>query len=112
MFWFKQLKLNSFVGNTDSCQAALNFTAYGRFGDAREYDEAHYYKLVFRAGDYIEPGHHNEELDTVRVELYKPLSGGGYEKIYDTYSDGFGGGSSCVGSARTGLDHGNITIGL
>jgi hypothetical protein len=88
--------------NEEVCHAALNFTAYGWLGNDRSTE----YRMIFRAGDYIEPGHHKTELDTIRVELYK-----GSSKIYDTYPTEFTPyENACVGSARTGLDKGNITI--
>jgi hypothetical protein len=96
--------MNLYVGNNTSCHAALNFTAYGWLGN----DHSQEYKVIFRAGDYIEPGHRKAALDTIRIQLFNPSGTG----IYDTHDDGFLDESSCVGSARTGLDNGNITIGL
>jgi hypothetical protein len=58
--------------------------------------------MIFRAGDFGSPG----KADTIRVELYDPDG----NPVFDTHYDGFNDESSCVGTARTGLDHGNITI--
>lgn len=60
------------------------------------------YKLIFMAGDFGSPN----TLDTVRIELRNPSDG----VVYDTYTMGFSKDSSCVGTARTLLDKGNITI--
>ena len=88
---------------SNTCTEALNFTAYGRFGI-----EDGEYKLIFRAGNYYSPGQFTEDsFDTVRVELYNPAG----LLIYDTHWDNeFEDQSTCAGIARTGLDHGNITI--
>ncbi|GAG98063.1 unnamed protein product, partial [marine sediment metagenome] len=91
--------INFFPPNDESCVAAMNFKAYGEFNG-----EPGYY-IWFRAGDADSP----KGLDTVRIELWQ--IGGG--KVYDT-SDKYGGDfkseSTCVGTARTGLDNGNIKI--
>lgn len=81
-----------YPSDSDTCTAAMNVFMSGRFnGEAG-------WKLVLRAGD-------ND--DTVRLTLTSP---GG--DVYDTHSGDFADESSCVGSARTGLDRGNLTIKL
>jgi len=60
------------------------------------------YYIWFRAGDADSP----KGLDTVRVELYNPSNA----KVYDTHGGDFTYESTCVGTARTGLDNGNIKI--
>lgn len=91
--------INFYPPTSDTCVAAMNFKAYGEFNG-----EPGYY-IWFRAGDADSP----KGLDTVRVELYEI----GVGKVYDT-SDKDGGDftseSTCVGTARTGLDNGNIKI--
>jgi hypothetical protein len=88
--------INFYPANTDTCLAALNFTAFGEWNHIPDY------KMIFRAGDFGSPG----KVDTVRVELYDPDG----DIVFDTHIDDFTDESSCVGSARTGLDNGNITI--
>ena len=91
--------VNFYPGNSGTCDAAFNMYAWG------EWNNIPGYKMIFRAGDLGSPGF----FDTVRVELYAP----GNVKVYDTYSaTEFTAESSCVGSARTGLDAGNISIVL
>ena len=91
--------VSEFTGNGTSCDAALNMTAFGSLNNVPGY------KMIFRAGDFGSPGF----VDTVRVELWNPVGA----KIYDTYwSNEFAAESNCVGTARTGLDAGNITIVL
>ncbi|MFC1727156.1 hypothetical protein ACFL0Y_01410 [Patescibacteria group bacterium] len=94
--------INLYEGNTETCNEAMNMTMYG------EWNGQPGYKVILRAGDFGPPGHFNEvSFDTVRIELYEP----GVGKVYDTHSGGeFSDESSCVGTARTGLDHGNLTI--
>jgi len=88
--------INFFDGNNTSCYDAVNFTVYG------EWNGNPGYKIIFRAGDFGSPG----KADTVRVTLYE-----GNNLVYDTHAiNEFEDESDCVGSARTGLDHGNITI--
>lgn len=88
--------INFFDGNNTSCYDAVNFTVLG------EWNGNPGYKIIFRAGDFGSPG----KADTVRVTLYN-----GNTPVYDTHTPTeFGDESSCVGTARTGLDHGNITI--
>jgi len=90
--------LNFYTGAT--C-VAMNFTAIG------EWNHIPGYKMIFRAGDSGKPGGMD---DTARFEIYNP----GGTKVYDTWDgwdpSGFNSESSCVGSARTGLDNGNIKI--
>ncbi len=89
--------LNLFDGNSPTCNDAVNFTAFGTWNGKSGY------KMIFRAGDKGSPNN----VDTVRVTLYKPDA----TELYDTHwSDEFVDKSSCVGSARTSLDTGNITI--
>lgn len=84
-------------GSSTTCVAAMNFTAYG------EWNGVPGYKIIFRAGDADSP----KGTDTVRVELYNPSN----VKVYDTHwVNEFTDESSCVGTARTGLDNGNIKI--
>ena len=60
--------------------------------------------MIFRGGDFGSSG----KKDTARVELYAP---GETSPVYDTYKPGeFKNESNCVGTARTGLDKGNLTI--
>jgi len=59
--------------------------------------------MIFRAGDSCNP----EIDDTARVELFDPSR----KRIYDTHwTSEFTDESNCVGTARTGLDNGNIKI--
>ncbi|MEN8251813.1 MAG: hypothetical protein ABFS32_23030 [Bacteroidota bacterium] len=90
--------INYFVGNSGTCNSALNMTMYGSLNGMPGY------KVIFRAGDFGSPGY----VDTVRVELYSPDGA----KVFDTHGSEFVDQSSCVGSARTGLDAGNVTIVL
>ena len=95
---------NPYGSNPLTCTAALNFTMEGRLGQEDGYT------LIFRAGDYDSPGQFDFEkdaFDTVRITLTGP---DGF--VYDTTETlgGFTNESTCVGTARTGLDHGNITI--
>jgi len=92
-------EINYFVGNTGTCNSALNLKAYGTLNG-----EPGYY-IIFRAGDFGSPGF----VDTVRIELYKVA---GNVKVFDTFGSEFKPESNCVGTARTGLDAGNITITL
>ena len=86
-------------GNNTSCYEAMNMTAVGSWNGMPGY------KIIFRAGDFGSPGN----ADTVRVELYAPNG----DLVYDTtwsWGEEFKNESNCVGTARTGLDAGNITI--
>jgi len=96
------IAVNHYSGDNNSCNDALNFTAIGRFGKEEDYI------LIFRAGDYLSPGQFEDDAyDTVRVTLYNSEG----TSVYDTHDAGeFPDQSHCVGTARTGLDHGNITI--
>jgi hypothetical protein len=91
-------QINYYVGDSGTCNTALNLTAYGTLNGEPGYS------VVLRFGDFGSPGY----ADTVRIELYKV----GYGKVFDTYGSEFAAESSCVGTARTGLDAGNITITL
>lgn len=88
--------INFYPPSSDTCVAAMNFTAYGKWNGTPDY------KLIFRSGDADSP----KGLDTVRVQLYNPSN----VEIYDTHDGDFTDQSSCVGTARTGLDNGNIKI--
>lgn len=91
--------VNYYAGNDPSCQAAFNFTAFGKWNGEPGY------RMIFRGGDAGSPG----KGDTVRVELYAP----GGTPFYDTHNPGeFDDESNCVGTARTGLDKGNLTVEL
>lgn len=93
--------VNLFDGNSALCHAALNMTVNGTF------DGEDGWSVIFRAGDSptIPATPH---ADTVRVELKNPSN----VTVYDTHSGDFTDESSCVGTARTGLDTGNLTINL
>ncbi|KKS95977.1 MAG: hypothetical protein UV73_C0012G0005 [Candidatus Gottesmanbacteria bacterium GW2011_GWA2_43_14] len=80
--------VNWFAGEA-TCKAAMNVTMSGKFNGEEGYT------LVVRAGD---------DEDTVRFTLTGP------GVSYDTYPSDFTGESSCVGTARTGIDNGSITI--
>ncbi len=91
--------LNVYNGDSDTCDYAINFTIYG------EWNGMPGYYVIFRAGDGGSPN----VGDTARVTLYEP----GGAVVYDTtygFAHEFPDESSCVGTARTGLDTGNITI--
>jgi len=77
---------------------AMNFTATGEFNGISDYT------LIFRAGDSGSPN----TSDTVRIELKDPYD----HTVYDTHDGDFADESDCVGTARTGLDKGNITINI
>lgn len=89
---------NFFDGDDPSCDAAMNMTLQGTFNGASGWS------VIFRAGD---AGHttDNDLDDTARVELYQSGS-----KVYDTHGGDFTDESDCVGTARTGLDAGNLKI--
>ena len=90
---------NTYNEATKMCDEAMNMTLIGTL-DGKEG-----YSIIFRAGDYG-TGRDHETPDTVRIELFK-----GDAKIYDTHKEGeFTDESDCVGTARTGLDAGNIII--
>ncbi|MHA1483371.1 MAG: hypothetical protein ACTSQA_08045 [Candidatus Heimdallarchaeaceae archaeon] len=94
--------INFFTGDTPSCDEAMNMTLTGTLNGEEGY------KVIFRAGDLMEgrcAGEYPDGIDTVRIELYKNNN-----KVYDTHEGDFANESSCVGSARTGLDAGNIKI--
>ncbi len=93
--------INFYLPSSDTCNAAVNFTAFG------EWNGIPGYKMIFRAGDADSPGHFTDSaFDTARVELYY-----GSTKEYDTSTSGdYLNQSTCVGGNRTGLDNGNLTI--
>ena len=84
------------------CGIAMNFTATGVWNGIPGY------KMIFRAQDAGEPGN----LDNARIQLYEGSAIQGTE-VYDTYWSGeFTAESDCVGTARTGLDHGNLQMAV
>lgn len=88
--------MNLYNGNSNTCNDAVNFTVNGTFNGEDGY------RMIFRAGDLGSPN----TADTARVTIYQ-----GSTVVYDTHWSGeFSNESSCVGTARTGLDKGNITI--
>ncbi len=90
--------LNLYVGNSGTCTEAMNFGANGELNGVPGY------RIIFRAGDSSDPSSY--DTDTVRVELFE-----GNNKIYDSHGGTeFPDESNCVGTARTGLDTGNIII--
>lgn len=91
--------VNLFPSDSDTCVAAMNMTVNGTFNGEVGW------KVIFRAGDSGEPA--SKGSDTVRVSLYQ-----GNTLVYDTHGGDFSNESSCVGSARTDLDKGNLTITL
>ena len=96
--------MNFFPSDDASCNAAMNMTIEGTL------DKEPGYSIIFRSGDAGSPGNTNaaEPFDTVRIQLFD-----GVTPIYDTTVAGnFTDESMCVGTARTGLDRGNITIEL
>lgn len=90
------VSLNLFNGDSATCTDAANVTVNGTWNGLTGY------QMIFRAGDNGAPN----TMDTIRVTLYRP----DHSVLYDTYGPDFTAESSCVGSARTGLDTGNITI--
>jgi hypothetical protein len=91
--------INFYNGTTASCDSAMNMTVYGKWNQQPGY------KMILRAGDAGSPGFN----DTVRVELFAPSGA----SVYDTHwGSEFTDKSSCNGSARTGLDAGNVTINM
>lgn len=95
-------QMTFYDGDSGTCNDAMNMTILGSFNNEPGY------KIIFRAGDLgpHSAGTEEQTADTVRIELYKD----GVLK-YDTHWPGeFANESSCVGTARTGLDNGNITI--
>jgi hypothetical protein len=90
-------QLNMFNGNSGTCDDAFNFTAFGTLNG----DDG--WKVVVRGGDLDTPASQNP--DTLRVTLSK--SG---NPTYDTFGGAFPSESSCVGTARTRIDTGNLVI--
>lgn len=91
--------INFFDGDNLTCNDAVNFTVNGTF------DGQSGYSMIFRAGDLGSPN----TADTIRVSIFYGLNGNG-TPVYDTHTSDFTDESHCVGTARTGLDNGNITI--
>lgn len=91
--------LTLFAPTSNTCTAAMNFEADGSFNGEDGWS------VIFRAGDSDNAASKSPD-DTVRIELYNTLG----VKVYDTIAPEFSNESSCVGTARTGLDAGNIDI--
>lgn len=91
--------INFFNSDDVSCNDAVNFTVNGTWDGKIEHS------MIFRAGDLGSPN----TADTVRITIYDKPNGTG-EVVYDTHDGDFDDQSECVGTARTGLDNGNITI--
>jgi len=89
--------LNMYYGDSDSCDDAFNFTATGTLNGEEGY------KVIVRGGDLDEPASQNP--DTLRVSLYE-----GNDLKYDTHVADFDDESTCVGTARTKIDAGNLVI--
>lgn len=88
----------TYASGAPGCDAAMNFTAHGTFNGEEGWS------VVVRGGD---------NGDTLRVQLFDhevfgaPTTG----HVYDTHAAGeFTDESTCYGTARTGLDNGNISI--
>jgi len=98
-------EINFYNSDDASCNAAFNMTVNGTL------DGEPGYSVIVRGGDAGSPGNTNsaEPFDTARIQLFDAPDAGGTE-IYDTHDVDFDDESSCVGTARTGLDRGNITI--
>jgi hypothetical protein len=92
-------EMNLYNGDGATCNDAMNLTVNGSFNGEPGYS------MIFRAGDYGSPN----TLDTARVTIYNNPNGTG-SVVYDTHDGDFTNESSCVGTARTRLDTGNITI--
>lgn len=93
------ISFNLYASDSPTCNDAVNFTVNGIFNGSPA-------SIIFRAGDFGSPN----TLDTARVTIYSGQNGTG-TVLYDTHSSGeFTDKSNCVGTARTGLDNGNITI--
>ncbi len=93
--------INFYESDDGSCNAAMNMTIEGTL------DGVSGYSVIFRAGDAGAPGNATaaEPFDTARIQLFD-----GGSEIYDTHDGDFENQSHCRGTARTGLDRGNITI--
>jgi len=91
--------LNFYDRDSYTCTEAMNFGAIG------EWNGMPGYRIIFRAGDSSEPSSY--DTDTVRVTLWDPDGSVFYDSSWSTE---FNDESSCVGTARTGLDTGNIII--
>lgn len=98
-FHSTDIQVINFYSGSGTCHEAMNMTMLGTLNGESGY------KVIFRAGDYGAPGNFDDEaFDTVRVELFE-----GATKVYDTHGK-FLDESTCVGTARTGLDNGNVSI--
>lgn len=97
----KIIAINFFNADSASCNAAFNMTVEGTLNGEPGY------QVIMRGGDAGSPGNTNaaEPFDTARFEIRKI----GVGLIYDTDHE-YTRQSSCVGTARTGLDRGNLTI--
>jgi hypothetical protein len=91
-------EINYYAADSETCKSAVNVTAYGYLNG----ESGYYVILRFADGPTRYGG------DTVRVTLYDIND----QVVYDSHGGDFPDESSCVGSARTGLDYGNIAIKL
>lgn len=91
-----------FDSDAPTCEAAVRIDAVGTFNGMDDW------KLIIQGGDSDLPASTDfPDDDTVRIRVLTP----GGATVYDTHDGGeFTDESSCVGTARTGLDNGNITI--
>lgn len=87
------IEFNLYAPDSLTCTGAMNVAVSGR------YEGVDGYHMIIRAGD---------DADTMRFELYDPL----YELVYDTHTGDFADESSCKGTARTGLDTGDLMISM
>ena len=93
------IDMNFFPPTSDTCLSAMNMKVLGTL------DGEPGFSVVVRFGDAGPPGHWTEQaFDTFRVTLQQ-----GNASLYDTHGD-FTDESTCVGTARTGVDRGNLTI--
>lgn len=88
-------ELNTFVPTVADTDGVVNLTATGTLNGEPGYE------VILRLEDRTEPA----TMDTIRIELFD-----GTDKIYDTDGGDFTPESDNVGTARTGLDRGNIQI--
>lgn len=90
------VEMNLFDGDSPSCNLAMNMTVNGVFNNVPGYS------IILRAGE--------GPTDTARLTVYDGPDATG-SVVYDTHSAGeFADESNCVGTARTGVDIGDIVI--